>query len=52
MTNLTENLLSLHNNKDFSSKDFRKEMENIIPNATDVMGLLAHSMRLGNNLRR
>ena len=52
MTTLTEKLLSLHNNKDFSSKDFRKEMGTIIPNATDVMGLLAHSMRLGNNLRR
>ena len=52
MTTLTEKLLSLHNNKDFSSKDFRKEMGTIIPNATDVMGLLAHSVGLGNNLRR
>ena len=50
MTTLTKKLCII--TRIFRARTSRKEMGTIIPNATDVMGLLAHSMRLGNNLRR
>jgi len=52
VTTLADKLLNLYKNIEFSSSECKKELGNVLPIATDSIGLLAHSMQLGNTMRR
>lgn len=52
VTALTDSILKLHRNKELSSKELRKELGNIIPMSMDALHFNAHSMHLGDQLRR
>ena len=52
VTTISNQLLALHRNKELSSKEIRKELGNVVTSSTDALYMLAHTMKLGDTMRR